>query len=664
MNDPSQAVFLSYASQDAPAARRICDSLRAAGIEVWLDQSELRGGDAWDSSIRKQIKTCALFVPVISANTSARAEGYFRLEWKLAVDRSHLIAAEQPFILPVVIDGAREVDALVPEGFREVQWTSCPAGQVTSEFVTRIARLLSPDAPPGLSAAVRASARGLTAARGPYPRRRAMLVGLAAAVLVAAGALVAYRMAFRSNAISMVAVLPFENATGDPANEYLSNGISESLISKLSGLSGLRVISRTSAFAFKGKTMEPIEIGRKLGVDALILGSLTMHGARLNISTELVRVADSTQLWGDKYERAVDDVQQMEGQIATTIAQTLRRRLSGDEKARLGQNATSDPEAYRLYLKGREFLVGTDAEMDKSVDYFQQAVARAPDYAMAYAGLADVYSVEAFLGASVRTEAAGKARAAATRALELDPDLGEAHAALAGILFLFEWDWAGADKEYRRGIALSPGSEAVHEAYGGYLNAMGRLDEGLAESREAARLDPLSVQPFHDMAINALIRGDFEKAAAGFRHTIELDPDWTWGYIKLARTLSLEKKCKEAFVQAEIAERRIAGGVGALSRSWLGSTYATCGDVDRAREKLGELHAFEAKRYVDPATFADIHASLGEIPEAVHWYQKALEDRSPDMVYAKVGSRLIPRLEADAGYRAILSRMAFPPSAN
>lgn len=491
-----------------------------------------------------------------------------------------------------------------------------------------------------------------------------MLVGLAAAVLVAAGALVAYRMAFRSNAISMVAVLPFENATGDPANEYLSNGISESLISKLSGLSGLRVISRTSAFAFKGKTMEPIEIGRKLGVDALILGSLTMHGARLNISTELVRVADSTQLWGDKYERAVDDVQQMEGQIATTIAQTLRRRLSGDEKARLGQNATSDPEAYRLYLKGREFLVGTDAEMDKSVDYFQQAVARAPDYAMAYAGLADVYSVEAFLGASVRTEAAGKARAAATRALELDPDLGEAHAALAGILFLFEWDWAGADKEYRRGIALSPGSEAVHEAYGGYLNAMGRLDEGLAESREAARLDPLSVQPFHDMAINALIRGDFEKAAAGFRHTIELDPDWTWGYIKLARTLSLEKKCKEAFVQAEIAERRIAGGVGALSRSWLGSTYATCGDVDRAREKLGELHAFEAKRYVDPATFADIHASLGEIPEAVHWYQKALEDRSPDMVYAKVGSRLIPRLEADAGYRAILSRMAFPPSAN
>jgi Tfp pilus assembly protein PilF len=202
--------------------------------------------------------------------------------------------------------------------------------------------------------------------------------------------------------------------------------------------------------------------------------------------------------------------------------------------------------------------------------------------------------------ASGRTEAAAKARAAATRALELAPDLGEAHASLADILFLFEWDWTGADAEYRRGIALSPGSETVHEAYGVFLNAMGRLDEGLAESREAARLDPLSVHPFHDMAINALVRRDFDKAAAGFRHTTEIDPHWTWGYIKLGRTLALQGKCQDAFVQAEIAERRIAGGVGALSRAWLGSIYATCGDVTRAREKLGELHAFEAKRYGIP----------------------------------------------------------------
>jgi len=632
---------------------------------VWLDQSALRGGDVWDSSIRKQIKNCALFMPVISANTSARSEGYFRLEWKLAVDRSDLMAAERAFILPLVTDGISEADALVPDRFREIQWTSCPAGAVSAEFVARVARLLSPDAPqaqPDKSLAPPKSQVALPRRRS--SRRLTVITGAAAVAVVAIGALAAYRIFFARNAVSVVAVLPFENATGDPANEYLSNGISESLINKLSGLSGLHVISRTSAFAFKGKSMQPTEIGHKLGVDALVFGNLTLHGSRLNISAELVRASDATQLWGDHYEQATDDVQQLEGQIATTIAQTLRRRLSGGEKVRLAQTETSDPEAYLLYLKGRETLVGTDAQMEKSVAFFQQAVARAPDFALAYAGLADVYSVQAFLGAASRAEAAEKARAAATRALELAPDLGEAHASLADILFLFEWDWAAADAEYRRGIALSPGSASVHQAYGAFLNAMGRLDDGLKESQEAARLDPLSVHPFHDIAINALVRRDFDKAAAGFRHTIEIDPRWTWGYIKLARTLALQGKCQEAFVQAEIAERRIVGGVGALSRSWLGSTYAKCGDVTRAREKLGELHAFEAKRYVDPETFADIHASLGEFDQAVTWYRKALEDRSPDMVYAKVGSRLNPNLAANAGFRAILAQMAFPPSTN
>jgi TolB-like protein/Tfp pilus assembly protein PilF len=663
MSESNKAVFLSYTSKDVDAAHRICESLREAGIEVWLDQSELRGGDAWDAAIRKQIKTCALFMPVISANTNARAEGYFRLEWKLAVDRSHLIAVEKAFVVPVVIDGIRDVDAMVPDKFREVQWTSCPAGHASAEFVARVARLLSADAHMTPAENPRAigslSAGAATGSR--TSRRWALIVGALAISLVAVGALIAYKAPFRSGAIGMLAVLPFENATGDPANEYLSNGISESLINKLSSLSGLHVISRTSAFALKGKKMDPTEIGRRLGVDALILGSLTQHGSNLSVSAELVSVRDSTQLWGEKYSRSLDDVVQMEGQIATTIAQTLRSRLSGEEKVKLTHNETSDPEAYRLYLKGREFLVGTDQEMDKSVDYFQQAVARAPDYAMAHAGLADAYTVQAFLRASGRAEAAGKARAAVTRALDLDPDLGEAHAALAEILFLFDWDWAGADAEFQRGISLSPGSEAVHEAYGSFLNAMGRLDEGLAQSREAARLDPLSVQPFHDMAINALIRGDYDEAAAGFRHTIDIDPDWTWGYIKLGRTLSIQKKCKEAFVQTEIAERRIAGGAGPLSRSWLGSTYATCGDIVRARQKLAEMHAFEAKRYVDPTTFAGVYASLGEMDEALHWFQKAFDDRSPDMVYARISSLITPQLAGSAGYQAIVARMGFPP---
>ena len=664
MNEAIKAVFLSYASQDADVASRICQTLREAGIEVWLDNSELRGGDAWDAAIRKQIKACALFMPIISANTCARVEGYFRLEWKLAVDRSHLMAAERAFLLPVVIDGTRDADALVPDKFREVQWTHLPAGEVPTAFVEQVSRLLSPVdhiSPTADPQAVGAIPTAAALRRA--PRRRVLFGAASVLALFAVGAVVTFQMNTRSAVIGSVAVLPFENATGDPANDYLSDGISESLINKLSSLSGLRIISRTSAFAFKGKKMEPTEIGRKLGVDALILGSLAQRGASLAITAELVSVRDATQLWGEKYARQADDVLKVEGEIATTIARTLRRQLSGEEKVKLARTDTSDPEAYRLYLKGRDFLVGNQQEMDKSVDYFQQAVARAPDYAMAHAGLAEVYTRQAFLRAVDRTEAVGKARVAVTRALQLDPDLAEAHAALGLVRFYFEWDWAGADAEFRRALALNPGSRSVHEDYGFFLTSMGRLDDGLAQSREAAILDPLSVGPVHDMAINALVRGDYEQAATGFRHAIDIDPNWTWGYIKLARTLAIQKKCKEALAQAEIAERRIAGGVAPLSWSWLGATYAICSDTARARQKLDELHALEKKQYVDPVTFAEIHSAFGAMDEALRWYEKAYLDRTPNMAYAAIGSRISLELAGNPRYKAIVDRMGFPQPA-
>ncbi len=631
MNEPTNAVFLSYASQDADAARRIGETLRAAGVEVWLDTSELRGGDAWDASIRTQIKACALFMPIISANTRARAEGYFRLEWKLAVDRSHLMAAEKPFLLPVAIDDTRDTDALVPDKFRDVQWTYLRAGEVPANFVERVARLLAQ------------GDRVVNAAVSPRP-----------------GALAPAVPRRDANAIDLVAVLPFENTTGDPTIDYLCDGISECLINKLSNLKGLRVISRNSAFAFKGKATEPAEIGRRLGVDALILGSLAQRGTSIAITAELVSLRDGTQLWGDRYARSADDLMQVEGEIAATIARTLRRKLSGGEKAKLARKDTSDPEAFRLYLRGRNFLCGNQQEMDKSVDCFQQAVDRAPDYAMAHAGLAEAYTTQAYLRAVDRSAFVDKARAAVTRALELDPDLAEAHTALGLVRFYFEWDWAGADAAFRRAIALNPDSQAVNEEYGGFLMALGRFDEALVRTRIAIRLDPLSVGPVHNLAIIAMVQGDYEEAAAGFRRAIDIDPNWTWGYIKLARTLALQKKCDEATVQAEIAERRLADGAAPLSWSWLGVAYATCGDVVRARHKLEQLHALEAKQYVDPVTFAQVHGALGELDEALVWYEKAFADRTTNMVYAVITPGLSPELVGNARYQAIVDRMGFP----
>jgi serine/threonine-protein kinase len=301
--------------------------------------------------------------------------------------------------------------------------------------------------------------------------------------------------------------------------------------------------------------------------------------------------------------------------------------------------------------------------MDRSIELLQQAVAKAPDYALAHAGLAQAYTRQAFLRASARTEVLGKARASVNRALELDPDLAEAHTALGLVRFYFEWDWAGAESEFRRALALNPGSSAVHEEYGNFLTAMGRVDEGLARSQEASRLDPVSVGPFHDIALNAMVRGDYDRAAAGFRRTIEIDPNWAWGYLKLARTLAHQKKCTESFAQAEIAERKIAGGAAPLSRSWLGVTYALCGDTGRAREKLHELHALERQQYVDPVTFASIHSALGEMDDALRWYEKAFADRTPNMVYARIGTRISPELAGNSRYEAIVDRMGFAPLA-
>ena len=492
--------------------------------------------------------------------------------------------------------------------------------------------------------------------------KRLLLVGAAGLIaLLAAGAFVILRMAARGATVGSVAVLPFENSTGDPSIEYLSDGISESLTHTLSRLPGLRVISRTSAFAFKGQKLAPKEIGRKLGVDALLLGTLGQRGADLAITAELVSVRDDTQLWGERYSRRADDVLEVEGEIAATIARTLRRQLSGEETEKLTRRATADPEAYRLYLKGRDSLAGNLQEMDKSIDYLQQAVARAPDYALAHAGLAEAYTRQAFLRAVDRGEPLGKARAAVDRALELDPDLAEAHAALALVRFYFEWDWAGAEAEFRRALELNAGSRTVHEEYGIFLTAMGRLDEGLTESRKAAELDPLSVGPVHDIAINYMVRGDLDQAALNFRRTIDIDPNWTWGYIKLARTLAHQKKCPEALAQAKIAEVRIAGGVAPTSRSWLGFTYAICGETERARKALEGLHALSRERYVDPATFALIHSGLGETNEALRWYEKAFADRTPNMVYASITPRINPELAGNPRLEAIVRRMGFPP---
>ncbi|MEO5691538.1 MAG: TIR domain-containing protein [Usitatibacter sp.] len=656
MTELCKAVFLSYASQDAEAAKRLCEALKAAGIEAWFDQSELRGGDAWDQKIRRQIRDCALFIPVISANTASRPEGYFRLEWNLADQRTHMMSRNKAFIVPVCIDDTREAASDVPDSFARVQWTRLPGGEVPPAFVQRVSRLLA-------TGEQDPSPADRMEAPPPAEKRRLRRRWVIAAVILAIVAINTTRVKLNiGNAhanIDTVAVLPFENTSGDKSLDYLGDGISETLISKLTAVKGLRVISRNSAFKFRDRKMDMAQVGRALGVEAIVMGTVELRGDDLAITAELVRPADGTQIWGEKYSRDAGDVLEVEGEIATTIVRNLRTKLSGDEKEKLTRTSTRDPEAYRLYLRGREYLIGTQREMDKSVDFLQQAIKRSPDYALAYAGLAEAYTRQAFLRGEDRATSLEKAREAVKRALEFDPELAEAHTGSALVKFYFEWDWAGAEAEFRKALALNPGSVSTHEEYGVFLMAMGRLDEAHAQSSEAVRLDPASIGPMHDIGIVSLARRDYPQAAATFRRALVIDPNWLWGYIKLARALALQKDCKEALAQAALAETRLGEG-SPLAISWLGATYGNCADTMRAREKLERLRAIGKQRYVDPTAFAAIHFALGEIEPGLAAYEKAAADRSPNMVYAKIAPAIFPELQGNARYQAIVDRMGFP----
>src|SRR5215469_12484245 len=304
VSTPTGAVFLSYASQDAEAAQKICNALRAAGIEVWFDQSELRGGDAWDESIRNQIKACALFIPVISANAHARLEGYFRLEWKLAVDRSHRIASKQPFLLPVVIDDTSQADDAIPERFRELQWTRLPGGQVMPTFVERVQRILSPTAPPehlsvrsdsGAHTRRDPLAAVATGRAKPYWSRAGFLA--LAVMIIAGGAyLVINRFVLSKHAAlapatagdKSIAVLPFVDMSEKHDQEYFGDGMAEEILDVLARIPGLKVIGRTSSFQFKGRTEDLRKVGAALGAAYVVEGSVRRTGDRIRVTAQLI----------------------------------------------------------------------------------------------------------------------------------------------------------------------------------------------------------------------------------------------------------------------------------------------------------------------------------------------------------------------------------------
>ncbi len=375
--EPFRAVFLSYASQDADAARRICKALTNAGIEVWFDQSELRGGDAWDQKIRRQIKDCALFVPIISANSQARIEGYFRREWKLAVDRTHDMADGTPFLVPVVIDDTSDHAAQVPETFRVVQWTRLRAGRTSAAFVQRVAGLLAydrkaparPDMPRGAVSA------GPRSAPAPMPEVRArpmpliwvaallaaaVPVGLAAYILlrphaavVATGAPVESGASTPEAAMTRprIAVLPFENLSPDPNNAFFTDGMHEEILTALAnGVPGLDVISRTTMDTYKGKVVTTPTLAKELHCNYVLEGSMRREGSQVRLALQLIDARSDNHIWARDFNRKLVNAMALESEVAGAVAAQLSVKLASGSSV---PAPDTDPAAFDLFLKAR-----------------------------------------------------------------------------------------------------------------------------------------------------------------------------------------------------------------------------------------------------------------------------------------------------------------------
>jgi len=640
-----RAVFLSYASEDAEVAARICNTLREAGIEVWFDQNELRGGAAWDAAIRRQIKSCALFVPVISRNSRARVEGYFRLEWKLAVDRSQMMAAEKPFLLPAVIDGTSEIDARVPDKFHEVQWMWLRGGEAPLAFVERVSHLLTlvEDVPAAAAGSLGRAPHGGPIRASPELARYGVWPAGAAAQSAAP--------AQGAASEKSIAVLPFVDMSQNKDQEYFTDGLTEELIGLLTRVPGLRIPARTSCFYFKGKQATIAEIAQALNVAHVLEGSVRKSGNTIRIAVQLIRVETGYQLWSQTHDRTLVDIFKVQDEIAASVVQSLSATLLSAPPP--GRTASLDSDAYQLYLRGHfHWNRRSPEEFRKAVRFFEQAIARDPNYALAFTGLADCYSLLPIYDRTARaTETMPQAKTAILRALAIDDDLSQAHASLGLILEIFDFDWTGAEREYQRAVELSPNSPVPHQWYGELLVNTGRFDEGLAEGRLAVELDPLSQVANLALGIQLNSARRYTEAIGQLQKTLELGRTFADTNYLLFEAYANKGMYSEAV--AAYARQKALDGVPASEVAAFHDAFAKDSWPGFLKARIQSL---EAQGPAAADELASLYARLGDLDSAFAWLEKCYADRSARLTHLKVDARY-DSLRADPRFADLLRRV-------
>jgi TolB-like protein/Flp pilus assembly protein TadD len=670
---PTGAVFLSYASQDAEAAQRICEALRSAGVEVWFDRSELRGGDTWDTMIRTQIRTCGFFVPVISATTNSRDEGYFRREWRLAVERTADMADDRPFLVPVVIDGTTETSGRVPDAFRKVQWTRLLGGQCTKVFVDRVRSLVAINGTsPTAEGQAQAAASFASAAPQVAPRHRTrmawrVLVAAAVATLVIALAFLANERrrppaTGESDAIlpdKSVAVLPFENRSGDHAQDFYADGLTDELTTALSRISALKVIARNSAARYRGSDKRPSEIAHDLGVAALVTGSVLRAGGRVRYTAALVSADTERNLWVESYDRDERDVLTLQSEVARAIARAIAVRLSPGESERLADQRSVDPRAFEEYLVGRALWnQRTEQGIRAALMHFENATRIAPELALAYAGIADSHILLGVYSFDPPNSAFPKAKAAALRAIELDPHAGEPHASLGDILFHYDWDWRGSEREHEKAIELAPAFATAYQwgAEAQILN--GDLPGALARLQRARALDPFSMIIRFNLANVLKLLGRRDQAITELREAIAVDQNFARTRWELARQLLALGRTRDALAEAHKLAELAPDSVPAIAV--LGLCLGRAGDAEGARTLLRRLEGLRPVRFVSSLELARIAAGLRNRDLTIGYLQQAVDAREGFLPFIS-GDDEFAFLRDDPRFVAITQKIGIAP---
>ena len=493
-------------------------------------------------------------------------------------------------------------------------------------------------------------------------RRVPILVGLAILAAVLIGAIVYWT--YLPAPIKSVAILPFVNESNDPSADYLSDGITESITNSLSQLPGLTVMSRNAAFRFKNTKQDPQEAGRALNVGAVLTGRLVKIGEQVIINTELIKVADGSQLWGQQYKSQLADILSVQDEVSEKISESLRIRLTGQDKEKLSRRYSSNSEAYQLYLKGRYYWNKRNEEgFRNSIDYFKQAEEKDPTFALAFSGLADSYALLGDIGVAPPNEVMPKAKAAAQKAVDADPNLSEAYTSRAFVKLAYDWDWAGAESDFKQALKLNSKYPTAHQWYASYLMQMGRFGLAKAELGEAHQLDPLSPIISSNTGLYSYYEHNYDDAIAKYRVTLQSDPDF-WvarhylglAYVQkgmfneaIAELRSLIKAPPDGPLPDNVVENETEAAAS------LGFVYGMAGKRSEAEAILNQLSALSKRRYVSGLYFAVVCAGMKDSNRAIEYLNKAFESRHPGLVLIRI-EPMFDGLRSDERFKQLVNK--------